>query len=90
MSVEIRAVFSGRVQGVGFRVTVKRAAERHSVTGFAKNLADGCVELIAQGNRLNIEQLMSEIQEDLFPGYISKTELQELPISFIYENFDIR
>lgn len=90
MSVEIRAVFSGRVQGVGFRVTVKRAAERHSVKGYAKNLADGCVELLAQGNRLNIEQLMSEIQEDLFPGYITKVELQELPISIHYDAFEIR
>lgn len=90
MSVEIRAIFSGRVQGVGFRATVKNAAKRHSVTGFAKNLSDGSVELLAQGSRLHIEQLMSEIREDLFPGYITKVELKELPISFAYEDFEIR
>ena len=41
--------FSGRVQGVGFRYTVRMVASRFAVTGFVKNLPDGRVQLVAEG-----------------------------------------
>jgi acylphosphatase len=40
---------SGAVQGVGFRVFAERAARRHGVAGFARNLSDGRVEAVAEG-----------------------------------------
>ena len=44
-----RWVISGRVQGVGFRWFVLRAAQRLGVTGWARNLWDGSVEVMGQG-----------------------------------------
>jgi acylphosphatase len=49
MNVRRTVHFSGRVQGVGFRATTCRIAAGFSVTGFVKNLADGGVEMVAEG-----------------------------------------
>lgn len=90
MNVEIRAIFSGRVQGVGFRATVRRAAQRLSITGTAENLEDGTVKLIVQGDKEQIEQLFKEIREELFPGFIFHVEMEQRPISLNYNQFEIR
>lgn len=48
----------GQVQGVGFRYCTQREAQRLGVTGYAKNLDDGSVEVVACGERQQVEQLM--------------------------------
>jgi acylphosphatase len=44
-----RLLVSGRVQGVGFRYFVMQAAEGFGVSGYARNLPDGDVEIVAEG-----------------------------------------
>src|SRR5438552_1157467 len=51
----LRGLYSGRVQGVGFRYTVKTAASGFEVTGLVRNLRDGRVELMAEGLRDELE-----------------------------------
>lgn len=51
----------GRVQGVGFRWFVKRLAEAHRLTGFAKNEWDGSVTVELQGAKRAIETVMAAI-----------------------------
>ena len=46
---------SGRVQGVGFRAAARRRAQELGLNGYARNLPDGCVELLAQGDAACIE-----------------------------------
>lgn len=46
---QIHAVVRGRVQGVGFRVHTQREGERLGLGGFVRNLADGSVEVMAEG-----------------------------------------
>ena len=48
---ELHAVVSGKVQGVGYRDFVQREARARGLTGWVKNLADGSVEVVAQGER---------------------------------------
>jgi acylphosphatase len=53
-----RAVVSGRVQGVWYRDSARRVAERLGVSGWAGNRADGTVELWAEGPREGVEALL--------------------------------
>lgn len=56
--VRVRISVRGRVQGVWFRGSTREAAERLGVVGWARNLADGSVEILAQGAPLAVEQLV--------------------------------
>ena len=55
--------YSGRVQGVGFRYTAKNVATGYEVTGEIRNLSDGRVELIAEGDREELEAYRQGIRE---------------------------
>jgi len=55
--------FKGRVQGVGFRYTVRHLAEDFQVTGYVKNMPNGDVELVAEGVELDLKRFLIEIQE---------------------------
>jgi len=71
-------IFTGRVQGVGFRFTAHRIARRHGLTGFVRNLSDGSVEMLAQGDPAGIEACMAEIEAAL-PGHIRETNIEDVP-----------
>ena len=51
-------VFKGRVQGVGFRYTARDMARERGITGWVKNLPDGSVRLIAEGDDLLVEDMI--------------------------------
>jgi len=53
---------SGRVQGVGFRYFVERAARDLGVTGWARNLDDGRVEVHANGSKVQLDELESRLR----------------------------
>ena len=55
--------YSGRVQGVGFRYTVKALVPGFEVTGAIRNLPDGRVELVAEGVREELEAFRAAIRE---------------------------
>jgi acylphosphatase len=57
-AVRVRAVVRGRVQGVWFRDSCRREAERHGVTGWVRNRADGAVELEAEGERDDVDAVL--------------------------------
>jgi acylphosphatase len=59
-----RAIFEGRVQGVGFRYTVKDLARGFDVCGWVKNLPDGSVELHVMGDADEIADFLHEITKE--------------------------
>ena len=69
-------IFTGRVQGVGFRFTALDLANRYRLTGFVRNLADGAVELVAQGSDEQINALLQDIQAR-YSDYITETVLSK-------------
>jgi acylphosphatase len=56
-----RYLVAGRVQGVGYRFFVLRVAARHSIYGIVRNLPDGSVEILAEGERADIEEFRKEL-----------------------------
>ena len=51
----VHALIRGRVQGVAYRAWCVRQAERHGLTGWVRNLADGRVEALANGDKASLE-----------------------------------
>ena len=66
--------FSGRVQGVGFRYTMMNFARGISLKGWVKNLPDGRVEALVEGEQKLIEELCHRIEEH-FKGSIRDKEM---------------
>ena len=65
-----KIVFSGRVQGVGFRFTALNIASRYELKGYVRNISDGDVEMVAQGPAEAIDDCIRDLQ-DSFVGSIS-------------------
>ena len=59
----VKGFVSGRVQGVGFRYFVYRHAELEGLTGYARNLSDGRVEFLLQGEEAAIERVVAQIRQ---------------------------
>lgn len=59
----VQVFYSGRVQGVGFRYTVKTVAQGYELTGMVRNLLDGRVELVAEGDREELDAFLQAIRE---------------------------
>lgn len=59
-----RVIFEGRVQGVGFRYTVKDLARSFDVCGWVKNLPEGTVELQAMGEPDELDAFLLEISQE--------------------------
>jgi acylphosphatase len=57
-TVRLTALVRGRVQGVGFRAFVRRSALDLKISGYAENLPDGRVEVVAEGERSELEHLL--------------------------------
>lgn len=62
--VHRRVVYSGRVQGVGFRATTCSLASGYPVSGYVKNLPDGAVELVASGDSAEVAQFLDAIRRE--------------------------
>ena len=81
-------IFSGRVQGVGFRFISHRIAQRYDITGQVKNLPDGSVELIAQGRADDIDNYLRDIEET-FSNHLRDQKITDLPFDTSCTEFKI-
>mgnify|MGYP002630853460 FL=1 len=85
-----RAIFEGRVQGVGFRYTVKQLATGFDVLGNVKNLPEGTVELNLMGEEDEVAEFLNEIvEESTLSHYIKTMQLVEIPLLENVKGFTI-
>jgi len=71
-------IASGGVQGVGFRDFVCRIGESIGLSGYAKNLADGTVEIVAEGEAAKIDELARRVSVRMLNGiHVEKMENRE-------------
>lgn len=68
---------SGRVQGVGFRFFVQRAAAEAGVAGWVRNLPDGRVEILAQGDDDTLSRFEQEIRRGTFLARVDEIDKRE-------------
>jgi len=80
---------SGRVQGVGFRWYAQRIAERMRVTGWVKNLMDGKVEILIEGDGKELDEFLNELKEGYLGRNIEKLEKVESKGAGTYTGFSI-
>ena len=73
--LEMNAIVSGNVQGVGFRASVKSLAESVGVVGFVRNLENGSVEICAQGQKENLDQLLELIKKQFSDKYLQAMKI---------------
>lgn len=72
-----RALVSGRVQGVGFRFFAERAARSAGVKGWVRNLPDGRVETVAEGEEDAVSRYLEKIGRGPFGGSVAGLQVEE-------------
>ncbi|MBN1435449.1 MAG: acylphosphatase [Sedimentisphaerales bacterium] len=84
-----RVTYSGRVQGVGFRYTVRLIAANYAVTGYVSNLSNGKVEMIVEGQTAVVQAFMDRIEQEM-AGYIHNTSVQDECFNDEFDSFSIQ
>lgn len=80
----LQLIVSGKVQGVFFRDSTRRKANELDLVGYAKNMHDGNVEVVAQGDEENINELIEFIKNN--PGH---SKVEKIKINYKeLENFN--
>ncbi|MDZ4181671.1 MAG: acylphosphatase [Candidatus Cloacimonadaceae bacterium] len=81
---------SGRVQGVGFRYFVFQIALAHGIRGYAKNLADGNVKIVASGNEPDLARFYDSVKLGNRHVLVRDLQIMKLDSAEEYNDFKIR
>ena len=90
MKKRVHVFYSGRVQGVGFRLTAEEIAQRLAIVGWVKNLRDGRVELVAEAEEAVLEQCLEAIRTSSMKNFIERAEIVWSNASDTFDEFVIR
>ncbi len=82
-------IVKGRVQGVCFRATTKQIASQLGIFGTVRNLDDGSVEIVVQGDQNQVETLIEKLQSQRGIYQIEETLVTEHPRSETHTSFQI-
>jgi acylphosphatase len=85
----MQIVYSGNVQGVGFRYSVKSTATGFEVTGTVRNLPDGRVELIAEGTEPELKAFRAAIRDSGLEHFIDREEFTWSEAQNQFRGFEI-
>lgn len=85
----MRVLYSGAVQGVGFRYTARTVATGFEVTGTVRNLPDGRVEMIAEGARAELEAFRQALRESGLGHFIGGEDVSWGEAGHGFRGFEI-
>lgn len=88
--MQLYVLISGKVQGVGFRNFTRSNARQIGVNGYAKNLANGKVEVVAEGDKLHLNQLIDKIRQGPRASRVDDVKIEEREFNGEYKSFDVR
>lgn len=86
---QVHLWISGDVQGVGFRASMRRRAKNNDVTGWVKNLENGKVEAVLEGEEKHIAKVMDWARKGPGIGNVENVELEEHEPEYL-ETFEIK
>ncbi|GLQ00157.1 acylphosphatase [Methylophaga thalassica] len=83
-------LISGRVQGVSYRYSAQQQAHKLGVTGWVRNLADGRVELLIQGEAQQLEDMLNWANQGPRFAEVTSIEVTEQSADLTFTDFEIR
>ncbi|HEY33613.1 MAG TPA: acylphosphatase [Dehalococcoidia bacterium] len=86
----VHAIVHGRVQGVYFRAFAARRASGLGLTGYARNLADGTVEVRAEGEREQLKRLISHLESGPPAARVERVVTEWSEYTGEYEGFSVK
>lgn len=89
MRKRMHILYSGRVQGVGFRFTAESMAIQSGIQGWVKNLGDGRVEIVAEAEETALKDFLNKIRQS-FSRYIQEEDLRWSEAVDEFHDFQIR
>ena len=88
--ISLQVFYEGRVQGVGFRFSVRQIAKGFEVTGWVRNLPDGRVELHVTGHEEEVRAFLDQVAESELHSLIRKQIENKLNEPVTARGFEIR
>lgn len=82
-------IFEGDVQGVGFRYTATHLAQNYDIAGYVRNLSDGNVEVVAEGETAEIDSFLAVLGER-FSGYIRNCRQSTARFKSSFHSFTVQ
>ena len=89
MKKGVHLVVSGMVQGVGFRYHVHHSARRHYLKGWVKNLPDGKVETLAEGEDEELREFVKEVKKGARFSRVDEVQVEWVSYSNQFQAFQI-
>jgi acylphosphatase len=83
------AIISGRVQGVFFRMETMRAAQRIGVSGWVRNLRDGTVEAVFEGDKTRVDAIIQWCKEGPPHAHVTDVKVDYEQYAGEFESFEI-
>ncbi len=88
-STAFKAIVRGTVQGVGFRYFTMRQAQKLGVTGYVRNLSNGDVEVLAEGDQETLHALLGAVKRGPLGAYVQDVNVDWQSASEQYADFRI-
>jgi acylphosphatase len=88
--IRVRLIIEGRVQGVYFRASTVQEAQRLGLTGWVMNRLDGSVEVVAEGSRAKIDELVTWCHHGPAGAIVRHVSQHYAPFKNEFERFGIR
>jgi len=86
----VHVFYTGRVQGVGFRITVEEIAQTLEVVGWVRNLRDGRVELVAEAPQERLERFLEAVRTGPMKNFIGQIDATWSAATGTFNDFSIR
>lgn len=90
MKTRAHVIVTGRVQGVFFRLEIKRNADRHDVKGWVRNLPDGRVEAVFEGEKDAVETLLVFCKHGPSGAKVTNLEVAWEPYTGTFDRFKVK